>query len=267
MPAVFAHETWFTSGPFPTDWSFAGETLTLVGLLAAALAVTLVVRLGGRSAPPGRRRAVPWRAWRRGCPSPSGCTSALSLVGLLSMGVYLSPAMDLEATVGGIALGVTMGAVAVLMLTGLARPRGRGAARRGRARSGCSSSASGRWPQRPRPCSASPCSCSSRAPAAGPLTRRRGRGARAPRRSTSPGRSGRCGSARGRRADRGRLRGEARESGDGARPSSPSTRTSNVAGSSWGCRSATWSSSGWPAPSRSSSACCSSRARSHRRSC
>jgi hypothetical protein len=29
MPTVFAHETWFTDGPFPTDWSFAGETLSL----------------------------------------------------------------------------------------------------------------------------------------------------------------------------------------------------------------------------------------------
>jgi hypothetical protein len=42
----------------------------------------------------------------------------VSLIGLLSMGVYLSPAMDLEATVGGIALGATMAVVAVLMITG-----------------------------------------------------------------------------------------------------------------------------------------------------
>ena len=27
MPTVFAHETWFTDGPFPSDWSFAGESL------------------------------------------------------------------------------------------------------------------------------------------------------------------------------------------------------------------------------------------------
>ena len=44
MPTVYAHETWFTDGPFPTDWSFAGETLS-PALLGAALAVTLLVRL------------------------------------------------------------------------------------------------------------------------------------------------------------------------------------------------------------------------------
>ena len=33
MPIVFAHETWFTDGPFPSDWSFAGESLS-IALLA-----------------------------------------------------------------------------------------------------------------------------------------------------------------------------------------------------------------------------------------
>src|SRR5215210_7784179 len=63
MPTFFAHETWFTSGPFPTDWSFAGETLTLV-LLSAALAVTLVVRLVAHRFPgvdvPFLSRLAPW---------------------------------------------------------------------------------------------------------------------------------------------------------------------------------------------------------------
>ncbi len=115
MPTVFAHETWFTDGPFPTDWSFAGETLTLV-LLAAALAVTLLVRLIATRFPgvdlPFLARLVPWM------PFAIRLHLGLSLVGLLSMGVYLSPTMDLEATVGGIALGATMAVVAVLMITG-----------------------------------------------------------------------------------------------------------------------------------------------------
>jgi hypothetical protein len=115
VPTVFAHETWFTSGPFPTDWSFAGETLSLV-LLAAALAVTLLVRLVAQRFPgvdvAFLARLVPWM------PFAVRLHLGVSLVGLLSMGVYLSPAMDLEATVGGIALGATMGVVAVLMLTG-----------------------------------------------------------------------------------------------------------------------------------------------------
>ena len=115
MPTVFAHETWFTDGPFPSDWSFAGETLSL-GLLAAALAVTLLVRLIALRYPgvdvPFLARLVPWM------PFAVRIHLAVSLVGLLSMGVYLSPAMDLEPTVGGIALGATMGAVALLMITG-----------------------------------------------------------------------------------------------------------------------------------------------------
>ena len=115
MPVVFAHETWFTDGPFPTDWSFAGETLSLA-LLTAALAVTLLVRLIAMRFPgvdvPFLGRLVPWM------PFAVRIHLGVSLVGLLSMGVYLSPAMDLQPTLGGIALGVTMGAVAFLMITG-----------------------------------------------------------------------------------------------------------------------------------------------------
>jgi hypothetical protein len=115
MPTVFAHETWFTNGPFPTDWGFAGETLSLA-LLGAALAVTLLVRLVATRFPgvdvPALARLVPWM------PFAVRLHLGVSLIGLLSMGVYLSPAMDLEATVGGIALGATMAVAAVLLLTG-----------------------------------------------------------------------------------------------------------------------------------------------------
>lgn len=115
MPTVIAHQTWFTDGPFPSDWSFAGETLSLA-LLAAALVVTLLVRLVALRLPgvdvPFLARLVPWM------PFAVRMHLGVSLVGLLSMGVYLSPAMDLEPSVGGIALGVTMGAVAFLMITG-----------------------------------------------------------------------------------------------------------------------------------------------------
>jgi hypothetical protein len=115
MPTVFAHETWFTDGPFPTDWSFAGESLT-IGFLTAALAVTLLVRLLARFLPgidvPFLARLAPWM------PFAVRMHLGVSLVGLLSMGVYLSPAMDLEPTLGGFALGATMAAVAFLMITG-----------------------------------------------------------------------------------------------------------------------------------------------------
>jgi hypothetical protein len=115
MPVVFAHETWFTDGRFPLDWGFAAETLTLV-LLGAAVALTLAVRLIA-SVRPGvdvgfLARLVPWM------PFAVRIHLAVSLLGLLSMGVYLSPAMDLEPTLGGIALGATMAAVVVGMATG-----------------------------------------------------------------------------------------------------------------------------------------------------
>lgn len=48
---------------------------------------------------------------------------AVSLVGLLSLGVYLSPAMDLQTDVAGISLGVVMALVAIALATGvLSRP-------------------------------------------------------------------------------------------------------------------------------------------------
>ena len=43
---------------------------------------------------------------------------AVSLIGLLSLGVYLSPAMDLEADLAGILLGINMAVVAIGMATG-----------------------------------------------------------------------------------------------------------------------------------------------------
>jgi MFS family permease len=50
MSIPFAHETWFDHAPYPTDWGFAGETLTLA-LLAGAVLVALIVRLVARFAP------------------------------------------------------------------------------------------------------------------------------------------------------------------------------------------------------------------------
>src|SRR5215218_2728343 len=115
MPLVFAHETWFTDGPFPLDWSFAAERMTLILLVAAAVA-TLAVRALARVLPgvdvPVLARLVPWM------PFAVRIHLAVSLLGLLSMGVYLSPAMDLQPDLGGIALGVTMAVVAIGMVTG-----------------------------------------------------------------------------------------------------------------------------------------------------
>ena len=58
---------------------------------------------------------------------------AVSLIGLLSLGVYLSPAMDLEADAAGILLGAVMALVAIGMATGWHTRAGGEAADRGRA--------------------------------------------------------------------------------------------------------------------------------------
>ena len=116
MPLItFAHETWFTPGAFPLDWSFAGQAATLA-LLAAALLATAGVRLLARYAPgvdvPALGRLAPWM------PFAVRLHLAVSLLGLLSMGVYLAPSMDLQPDLAGIALGAVMAVVAIGMATG-----------------------------------------------------------------------------------------------------------------------------------------------------
>jgi hypothetical protein len=112
---LFAHETWFDHGVYPTDWSFAAEKLTLA-LLAAALLATVAVRIVARFWPgvdvPFLGRLAPFM------PFAIRLHLAVSMVGLLSLGFYLSPAMDLQADASGILLGATMAVVAVTMATG-----------------------------------------------------------------------------------------------------------------------------------------------------
>jgi hypothetical protein len=111
----FAHERWFEFGEYPTDWGFAGETLTL-GLLVGAVAVTLLVRVIARFWPgvdvPFLAALVPFM------PFAIRLHLTVSLVGLLSLGFYLSPAMDLQADLAGILLGAVMAVVAISMATG-----------------------------------------------------------------------------------------------------------------------------------------------------
>jgi hypothetical protein len=115
MTIPFAHETWFDHGVYPTEWGFAVEKLTLAFFLAAVLA-TVAVRLVARIAPgvdvPAVGRLAPFM------PFAIRLHLAVSLVGLLSLGFYLSPAMDLQADFAGIVLGATMAVVAITMLTG-----------------------------------------------------------------------------------------------------------------------------------------------------
>src|SRR3954470_24447276 len=113
LPA--AHETWFQQAPGSMDWSFAAEPLTLA-FLAGAVLVTVLVRLVARVWPgadvPALARLAPFM------PFAVRLHLAVSLVGLLSMGDYLSPDMDLPATPAGIVLGAVMALVAIGMATG-----------------------------------------------------------------------------------------------------------------------------------------------------
>ncbi len=110
-----AHETWFEHARPPADWSFAFEGLTLA-LLGAALLVTVVVRLIARRFPgvdvPFLGRMAPWM------PFAIRIHLAVSLITLLSLGFYLSPAMDLHFNAVGVALGAVMVLVAISMATG-----------------------------------------------------------------------------------------------------------------------------------------------------
>ena len=115
MTLPLAHETWFENRSFPTDWGFAGETTTLL-LLLAAVALTVASRFAASFRDgvdvPFLGQLAPFM------PFAIRLHLAVSLIGLLSLGFYLSPAMDLQADVAGIALGAVMAVVAVLMATG-----------------------------------------------------------------------------------------------------------------------------------------------------
>jgi len=97
------------------DWSFATQATTLA-LLVAAVLVTVLVRLLARVRPgvdaPFLARMAPFM------PFAVRLHVGVSLIGLLSLGVYLSPAMDLEANVPGFALGATVAVAAVLLIAG-----------------------------------------------------------------------------------------------------------------------------------------------------
>jgi hypothetical protein len=110
-----AHETWFLDDSNAYDWGFLGESTTL-WLLAAAVALTLALRLVNRF---WDGIDVGWlAAMAPYMPFVVRIHLAVSLVGLLSLGYYLSPAMDLQTDPAGIALGVAMALVAIGMAAG-----------------------------------------------------------------------------------------------------------------------------------------------------
>lgn len=115
MKLPLAHETWFLEDSGDYDWSFLVEGTTLL-LLGAALLLTLVVRVVNSYWDGANIRWL--AAMAPYIPFAIRMHLAVSLVGLLSLGYYLSPAMDLQTDVAGIALGVVMAVVAIGMATG-----------------------------------------------------------------------------------------------------------------------------------------------------
>jgi hypothetical protein len=114
-PLPFAHETWFEEGHRALDWSFTGQTATLA-LLGVAVVLTLAVRLLSRF---WNGVDIPWLGnLAPFMPFAVRMHLAVSLVGLLSLGVYLSPDMDLEPNLPGFILGIQMALVAIGMATG-----------------------------------------------------------------------------------------------------------------------------------------------------
>ena len=116
MHLPFAHETWFENpSPFHSDWGFAGETATLL-LLGGALLLTLLVR--AVSTRWNGTDVAALAAMAPYMPFAVRLHLAVCLVGMLGLGVYLSPAMDLRWDVAGVLLGAVMALVAIGMATG-----------------------------------------------------------------------------------------------------------------------------------------------------
>ena len=116
MTLPLGHQTWFEDpAGFHSDWGFVGETETVL-LLAGALLLTILVRVASRwwngVDVPFLARMAPYM------PFAVRLHLTMCLVGLLGLGYYLSPAMDLEWDLPGIVLGAVMALVAIGMASG-----------------------------------------------------------------------------------------------------------------------------------------------------
>jgi hypothetical protein len=116
MDIPLGHQTWFEDpAPFQSDWGFVGETETVL-LLGGALLLAILVRVASRRwngvDVPFLARMAPYM------PFAVRLHLTMCLVGLLGLGYYLSPAMDLEWDLPGILLGAVMALVAIGMASG-----------------------------------------------------------------------------------------------------------------------------------------------------
>lgn len=111
-----AHETWFVHDDVGADWGFVTETTTLA-MLAAAVFATIIVRVIGTRVwsginIPAIASIVPY------LPFVMRMHVGVSLVGLLSLGYYLSPTMPLDWDVVSVLLGGVMLLIAIMMFAG-----------------------------------------------------------------------------------------------------------------------------------------------------
>lgn len=110
-----AHETWFLEEETAYDLAFLTQTATLA-LLAVAVAIVIAIRVVNHFWDgvdvPAVGNLAPWVSFA------IRIHLAMSLLGLLSLGYFYSPAMDLETNLIGIILGVVMAVTAILMASG-----------------------------------------------------------------------------------------------------------------------------------------------------
>lgn len=112
---MLAHATWFEESTPPYDWDFASEPATLA-LLALALVATAALRMAARWF---GGVDVAWLARMAPfMPFAIRMHLAVSLVGMLSFGWYLSPNMQLDRDPTGVLLGLVVALAAIGMATG-----------------------------------------------------------------------------------------------------------------------------------------------------
>src|SRR3954454_16647264 len=114
-PLPFAHETWFEHEAAPWDWRFTTAS-TQLALLAVAVVLTVVVRLASRVWSgvdvPFLARLAPWM------PFVVRLHVAVSMLGLLGLGFFLSPAMPLHKDLVGVLFGAAMALVSIGFASG-----------------------------------------------------------------------------------------------------------------------------------------------------
>lgn len=115
MTPLIAHQTWFEPGYENLDWSFATEAATAT-FLGVAVASTMAVRVLSHW---WNGADIPWLARMAPfMPFAVRMHLAVSLVGLLALGSWLSPAMELGHDVIGVLLAIVAALVAGGMATG-----------------------------------------------------------------------------------------------------------------------------------------------------